>query len=198
MRTAPPTYPDATKLVLLDRDGVINTDIAPHGTLRWEDFTFIEGSLDALRELTLAGFTLAIVTNQSAVGKGLMTLAQLEQLHSNMLRVITQHGGNIAHIYSCTDHPDHPSPRRKPAAGMVWEALHDFHAQPHTTPMVGDALRDMQAAQSAGCPRILVRTGKGCDTNMQLLPSELHPITVCADLRDAAEYIICHHPHYTL
>lgn len=198
MHTTSPTPLLPTKLVLLDRDGVINTDIAPHGTLQWEDFTFIDGSLDALRELTLAGFTLAIVTNQSAVGKGLMTLEALEHIHSKMLRVIEQHGGNIAHIYSCTDHPDTPSPRRKPQAGMMWEALHDFNALPHCTPMVGDAVRDMHAAQRAGCPRILVRTGKGHDTDLQALPAELHPITVCAHLREAAEYIICHHPHYPL
>lgn len=178
------------KLVMLDRDGVINTDISPHGTLHWQDFQFIEGSLQAIALLTQAQFQLVIITNQSAIGKGLMSLSALNEIHSHMLSTIQSHGGNIQKIYYCPDHPDHPSMRRKPNAGMLLEALHDFKCPAHSSIVIGDALRDMQAAHSAGCPRILVQTGKGKETLHKGLPDTLQPVTICDNLLAATNYII--------
>jgi D-glycero-D-manno-heptose 1,7-bisphosphate phosphatase len=186
----------STQLILLDRDGVINHDLAPHGTLKWDDFQFIDGSLQALHLLTRAGFTLAIVTNQSAVGKQLMNIDDLNNIHTRMCTIISEHGGHISRIYSCTDHPDHATTRRKPASGMLYEALHDFDATAAHTPMIGDALRDLQAAHGAGCPRILVRSGKGEETLQKNLPDSLQPVTICNNLLEAANFVLHHHPNY--
>ena len=178
------------RLILLDRDGVINVDHTPHGTVSWAEFEFIAGSLDALRLLTQAGYSLAIITNQSCVGKGLISHATLDDIHQRMSQIISEHGGHIHRIYSCTDHPDHPTNRRKPASGMIREALSDFGAEAATTPMIGDSLRDLQAAHDAGCPRILTRTGKGEETLQKGLPDCLQPVTIYANLLEAAQNIL--------
>jgi D-glycero-D-manno-heptose 1,7-bisphosphate phosphatase len=179
-------------LVLLDRDGVINEDIEPHGVVTPEAFRFIPEALGAIKMLHQAGFAIAIITNQSAVGKELMTLETLGTIHDMMLQEIRAFGGDIDAIYSCHDHPDHATHRRKPNAGMLEEALRDFKADAATTPMVGDALRDMQAAYTMGCPRILVRTGKGQHVLEKNSIEGLQPVTICANVREAATHILTH------
>lgn len=180
-------------LVLLDRDGVINEDITPHGTLNLEAFRYLDGALDAIATLHRAGFAMAIVTNQSAVAKGLLSEATLHAIHEKLLRDVRTHGGDVDAIYVCTDHPDTPSHRRKPNSGMLEEALADFGVLAANTPMVGDAQRDMQAAHSLGCPRILVETGKGKATIEKNLIQDLQPVTICANLPDAVAHIIRHY-----
>jgi D-glycero-D-manno-heptose 1,7-bisphosphate phosphatase len=92
-------------------------------------------------------------------------------------------------FYYCPDHPDHPTPRRKPADGMLREACADFGADPARTPMVGDDLRDLQAAVSLGCAPYLVMTGKGMQTKARL--DELScSVTLCDDLLDASRHIV--------
>jgi len=175
-------------LVLLDRDGVINVD-RPEGVLRWDEFSFVPRALEALALLSNAGFVVAVCTNQSAIGKGLLTAEGLHDIHHQMQAEIIAAGGRIDAIFSAPDHPDHPGPRRKPAPGMLLEALAQFGADPARTPFVGDAQRDMEAAFAAHCPRILTRTGKGAVLEAGGIPQHIAPLTVCADLYDAAELI---------
>jgi D-glycero-D-manno-heptose 1,7-bisphosphate phosphatase len=179
-------------LVLLDRDGVINRDAKP-GILSVEQFQFLPGAIDAIAALTRAGFTIAICTNQSAVGRHIISQKTLDDIHAHMLAAIRAGGGNIERIYVATDTPEAPTARRKPGPGMLEEALHDFKAHAHLTPMVGDMLRDMEAAHAAGCPRILVRTGKGIHTYERGIPPHLEPVTHVADLAAAAEHICAHY-----
>lgn len=176
-------------LVLLDRDGVINRD-AKIGILRVEDFVFLPGAKEAIVKLTRAGAKIAICTNQSAVGRGTITQERLDAIHDHMLREIRASGGDIHRIYAATDTPEAPTPRRKPGPGMLLEALRDFNADPASTFMVGDMLRDMEAAHAAGCPRILVHTGKGSHTASQGIPPALEPVQQLADLNAAVDYIL--------
>lgn len=178
-------------LVLLDRDGVINED-TPLGVARLEEFRLLPGALEGIARLSQAGWRIAVVTNQSAVAKGLLSLEALEALHAHLRRQVSAQGGRIDAFYVCTDHPDHPTPRRKPAPGMILEALRDFGADAAATPFIGDALRDMQAAARAGCPRILVKTGKGKIALNTGLPDEVQPVTTVDGLSDAAAYVIAH------
>lgn len=178
-------------LVLLDRDGVINEDL-PQGVTSWQEFRLLPGALTAIARLTQAGCRIAIVTNQSAVAKGLMTEEELGAIHAQLRAEVEKAGGAINAIYYCTDHPDAPTERRKPAPGMLREALRDFGALPQNTACVGDALRDLEAATAAGCPGILVKTGKGQFTLNNGLPDALQPIVVMDDLSAAAEYILTH------
>jgi D-glycero-D-manno-heptose 1,7-bisphosphate phosphatase len=166
-------------LILLDRDGVINTDIVPHGTTHIDALQVYEFVPAALYQLKARGFKVAVVTNQSAVGKGLIDVDMLHKIHTRIQEVCRAYHADavIDAFYYCTDAPQHPTHRRKPEAGMLWEALHDFGANPSHTPFVGDSRRDIEAALRAGCPPYLVSTGKGKDTDAQwqgAKPYQLH------------------------
>lgn len=176
-------------LVLLDRDGVINED-NPVGVLRRDEFVFLPGAVAAIVRLTQAGFDIAVCTNQAAIGKGWMTEETLTEIHHDMCAEIERAGGRIGMIYYAKEAPDFPSLRRKPAPGMLREALEHFGAEAHRTPMVGDMQRDLEAARAAGCPRILVRTGKGARLEAQGIPAALAPVVVMDDLAAAATLII--------
>jgi len=179
-------------LVLLDRDGVINRDDKV-GILRVQDFAFLPGAVSAIARLTNAGFRIAVCTNQSAVGRGQLSVAELDAIHAHMCAGIEQAGGRIDRVYYAPDIPEAATARRKPGPGMLQEALAEFGADASRTPMVGDMLRDLQAAHAAGCPRILVRTGKGAHTEAQGLPAEIQPVTVVDDLDAAVTHILAHY-----
>ena len=176
-------------LIILDRDGVINRDL-PQGVLRMSAFDYLPRSLEAIAALTRAGHRLCIATNQSAVGKGLMTQATLDAIHAHLLADVQATGGQIAHIYAATDAPDAPSDRRKPAPGMLLEAMREHNATKQETIFIGDALTDLIAAREAGCRSILVLTGKGMATAASSLFPEAAPIAVCDDLWHAQELML--------
>lgn len=176
-------------LVLLDRDGVINVDRSD-AVKSVDEFCFIEGSVDAIAQLTAAGFQIAVVTNQSVVGRGLLTEDGLHAIHAKLRNGVEAGGGRIDSIYYCTDHPDHPTYRRKPAPGMVLEALADFAADAARTALIGDALRDLQAAHSAGCSYYLVRTGVGEAALAAGLPEDIVPRKICTNLADAVQHLL--------
>lgn len=179
-------------LVLLDRDGVINQD-RREGILSLDKFVFMPRAKEAIAMLTKAGFQIAICTNQSAVGRGNLKKETLDAIHDYMLREVRAAGGDIARVYYAPDCPEAPTERRKPGAGMLLEALHDLKGDPRRTPMVGDMLRDMEAAHKAGCPRILVYSGNGRKTVAAGIPEELEPVAKVADLYEAAEHILAHY-----
>ncbi len=176
-------------LILLDRDGVINTNL-PQSVLKPEDFVFLPGSLEAVAMLTRARIPLVLCTNQSCVGRGLISQAALDQIHDRMLAQIRAAGGDIARIYAATDAPDNASNRRKPGDGMLREALRDFAVDAPHALMIGDSLRDIQAAHRAGCSRMLVRSGNGQAVVDAGIPDELQPVIVVEDLRAAAQRIL--------
>jgi len=178
--------------VLLDRDGVINVD-GPVGVLKLDEFVFLPRSIEAIVRLTQEGYRIAVCTNQSAIGKGWMTEETLTEIHAFMRAEIEKQGGKVEKIYYAPDHPDVPSTRRKPAPGMLLEALAHFGADASRTPMVGDMIRDLEAATAAGCPRILTRTGKGAALEAAGIPHHIAPVTVCDDLYDAVTHILANY-----
>jgi len=177
------------RLVLLDRDGVLNQD-TPEGILRREEFRLLPGAAEAVARLTQAGCHVAICTNQSAISRGLLTVAELAAIHDLLHQAVAAAGGKIDAIYFAPDPPDAPGARRKPAPGMLLEALAAFHASAAETFMVGDMLRDLEAAYAAGCPRILVRTGKGAGVEALGIPPHLAPVVVVDNLAAAVEHIL--------
>ncbi len=167
---------------MLDRDGVINRDLAT--SVRFlSDFEIMPSSLKAIAHLSQQGLKIAIVTNQAVVGRGELSQQGLDEIHNVLVKTIQQAGGHLDKIYVCTDTTIEPHNRRKPAPGMILEALQDFKVTPQETLMIGDALRDLQAAQKAGVESILVRTGKGVATEKDL--KEVNPIGIYDDLYDA-------------
>ena len=177
------------KLVLLDRDGVINQD-REDSVKSIAEFFFIPHAATAIRRINQSGIKVAVATNQSVVGRGIITAQHLEDIHRHMIRELSLQGATIDGIYVAPDHPDFATSRRKPGCGMVIEALRDFSCTPQDAVFIGDALRDLQAASSAGCESILVRTGRGHRTEQEGIPPSIKPIYVGEDLLQAAEFIL--------
>ncbi len=148
------------KLIILDRDGVINQD-SDHFIKSVGEWKPIPGSLDAIARLTQSGYKIAVVTNQSGVGRGLFDMATLNAIHIKMCKAAQEAGGRIDAIFYCPHAADVNCTCRKPLPGMHREVAQRFGVSLKTVPVVGDALRDLQAAHAAGAQPVLVRTGKG-------------------------------------
>lgn len=173
------------RLVLLDRDGTINVD-RPESVRTPAELALIPGAAAAIARLNGAGVVVAVVTNQSIVGRGVVAQDMLDRIHEELRdRLAREAGARLDALYVCVDPPDRAGERRKPNPGMLREALRRFGAEASETPMIGDDLRDLQAAKAAGCPRFLVRTGKGAATQAAGVPAELLPVAVHADLAAA-------------
>ena len=168
-------------LILLDRDGVLVEEVTDYVKHPGE-LVMIPGAAAAVARLNRAGHTVAVCTNQSVVGRGIIGLEMLERIHQHLRDLLARDGASLDAIFHCTDAPWAATDRRKPGCGMLQEALARFRADPAETPMVGDSLGDMQAAKAAGCKRVLLRTGHGARTQAAGLPPELAPVAVHADL----------------
>jgi len=177
------------KLVLLDRDGVLNDEIGGYisdpGKLR-----MIPGSAAAVARLNHAGFKVAICTNQGVVGRGIIDQAMLDRINERLADYLAREGARWDAIFMCTDHPDQPTRRRKPGPGMLEEAIRHFRASAAETPMIGDNLRDLEAAAAIGCSRHLVRTGHGAQVQAKGIPPEVLPVRVHDDLAAAVTALL--------
>jgi D-glycero-D-manno-heptose 1,7-bisphosphate phosphatase len=177
-------------VLFLDRDGVINAD-RPDYVRRPEEFVFLPGSLEALARLTAAGVTLVVVTNQSGVGRGLMTAAALERIHRRLCRTVARHGGRIAAIYACTHAPEEGCACRKPEPGLVLQACRELGVAPGRTCLVGDSRRDILCARSAGCAAaVLVATGHGLEARAELARCGERADYQAVDLLAAAQWLM--------
>jgi D-glycero-D-manno-heptose 1,7-bisphosphate phosphatase len=151
------------KLVILDRDGVINYD-SEEFIKNPDEWRPIPGSLDAIARLTQSGWRVVVATNQSGIGRGLLDMASLNAIHAKMHRAVNQAGGRIEAVFYCPDTDESQSPCRKPAPGMFHAIAERFNVSLERAPCVGDSLRDLQAAAAVGAQPILVLTGKGKKT----------------------------------
>lgn len=148
------------KLVILDRDGVINKDSSSF-IKSPEEWIPIKGSLEAIARLSQAGYEVVIITNQSGVGRGLFSADMLTQIHVRMIDYVHQHGGKIQSVLFCPHHPDDDCQCRKPLAGLYRELSDRLNINFSGVYSVGDSIRDLLAAQKAGAKPVLVKTGNG-------------------------------------
>ncbi len=175
------------KLVILDRDGVINYDSAQF-IKRPDEWKPIPGSLEAIARLNQAGFHVVVATNQSGVGRGLFDMAALNAINEKMIDALAQRSARIDAIFYCPHAAEMNCGCRKPKIGMFEEIAERFNATLQGVPSVGDSLRDLQASAAAGAQPILVLTGKGEKTRDQGgLPETTQTF---ADLAQAAKHII--------
>lgn len=151
------------KLVILDRDGVINED-SESFIKTPQEWRPIPGSLEAIAKLHQSGYQVVLATNQSGVGRGLFEVATLNAIHDRMHRALAQIGGRIDAIFFCPHAQEANCDCRKPKAGLLQEIAHRFNIDLGGVPSIGDALRDLQAAAAVGAAPILVLTGKGRKT----------------------------------
>ena len=150
----------AAKLIVLDRDGVINHD-SDQFIKSPDEWRPIPGSLEAIARLHHAGFRVVVATNQSGVGRGLYDMATLNAIHEKMHKAIAQAGGRLDAVFFCPHTADSKCECRKPRAGMLHEIGNRFNVELSGVPCVGDGLRDLQAADAVGAQPMLVLTGKG-------------------------------------
>ena len=174
------------KLVILDRDGTINHD-SDNFVKSLEEWQPIEGSLEAIARLTQADYRIAVATNQSGIARGLFDTSTLIAIHNNLQRAVTQVGGRIDAFFFCPHAADSACECRKPKPGMLLEIASRFNVSLGSVYMVGDALRDLEAAAAAGAKPVLVLTGKGKKTQNE---GKLPPGTaVFEDLAAFAEHL---------
>lgn len=159
---------DETWTLFLDRDGVINTRIVDDYIVKWEQFEFIDGVLEALAHFDQLFRRIVIVTNQQGIGKGLHTEQELNQLHSNMLHSIKSAGGRIDAIYFSPFLAKANDPSRKPNIGMALQAKNDFpEIDFHKSIMVGDTQSDMEFGRNAGMKTVFIgQAKKNSQTNL--------------------------------
>ncbi|MEF7616513.1 D-glycero-beta-D-manno-heptose 1,7-bisphosphate 7-phosphatase [Aquincola sp. MAHUQ-54] len=150
-------------MVILDRDGVINHDSEAYirSPDEWEP---IDGAIEAVASLSQGGIDVVVATNQAGVAKGIFNQATLDAIHCKLLNCVQARGGVIRRIYCCTHHPEAGCQCRKPQPGMLRAACGDFGVLPSETIFVGDSMRDLLAAEGAGCIPALVKTGNGVKT----------------------------------
>ena len=162
------------KLVILDRDGVVNHDSDAYikSPAEWIP---IDGSLDAIARLSRAGWRVVVASNQSGIARGLFTMDTLTAIHTKMHQAVAEAGGRIDGIFICPHGPGDGCACRKPAPGMLHDIARRLDVPLAGVPVVGDSLRDLQAAAQCGCAPWLVLTGKGrktwADTGSHDLPA---------------------------
>jgi len=148
------------KLIILDRDGVINHD-SEQFIKSPEEWKPIEGSLEAIARLNQAGWRVVVASNQSGIGRGLFGMDTLNAIHEKMVKSLAEVGGRLDAIFFCPHPADSTCECRKPKPGMYLQIAERLNADLHGVPVVGDSLRDLQAGVAVGCQPYLVRTGKG-------------------------------------
>ena len=182
------------KLIILDRDGVINEDSDAY-VKSVEEWKPIPGSMQAIALLNRAGFKIAIATNQSGVSRGMFDLEVLGAMHNKMNRLAAEVGGHIDSIFFCPHGPEANCDCRKPKRGLFQQIANRYAVDLKGVPCVGDSLRDLQAGASQGCKTFLVQTGKGLKTSQEKA-DQLPPHTrVFSDLLAVAKHLVPDDPH---
>jgi D-glycero-D-manno-heptose 1,7-bisphosphate phosphatase len=183
----------AAKLLILGRDGILNRYRDDHvkEPKEWEP---IPGALAALARLNQDGWHAVLATNQSGIGRGLVDMAQLNAVHAHMMRLLAAEGGRIDAVFFCPHAPEEQCDCRKPLPGLMHRIAERYgRIDLAEVPMVCDSVRDLLAAQAAGCPPHLVRTGRAAALSEEELAAWLAQVpatTVHADLDAFADHLL--------
>ena len=180
------------KVIVLDRDGVINhdSDAFIKSVDEWQP---INGSIEAIAKLTEAGYRVFVLTNQSGIARGLLSIETLGHIHAKMRHLVSAANGSIEDIYFCPHGPDDQCDCRKPLPGLYKQLAEQHNVSFSGVFSIGDSIRDFEAAQAAGATPVLVLTGKG-EKSKQLITSKndhfFHNIPTYANLADFVEQLI--------
>jgi len=180
------------RAVFLDRDGVLVEE--KNYLHRAEDVAIVPGAVDAVKRLQDAGFKLFIVSNQSGVGRGYFTLADVEQVNAHIAREFARHGVQFQKIYVAPEAPDQSSRGRKPSPQFLFDARDEFGLDLTRSFMIGDKLIDLECGWNAGVrASILVRTGYGKEQEREHA-TQVARAMIVDDLPAVAEWILSNHP----
>ena len=180
------------RFIILDRDGVINHDSSSYikSASEWKP---LPRSLEALSILTKNSYKTLLISNQSGISRGIIEYENHLQIHSKLISLSSQYGGEIFSSYYCFDHPDSKSANRKPKPGMYLDFASRLGIDLSSVFAIGDSPRDMQAALSSGCKPLGVMTGNG-----KQIHEKMPNIEMFSDLLDAVQYVIDYDKQYIL
>ena len=174
------------KLVILDRDGVINHDSDDY-IKSVEEWNAIEGSIEAIARFNQAGYNVAVASNQSGIARGYFSMSTLNAIHHKMYELVQLAGGHIDGVFFCPHAPADQCECRKPEPGLLYEIADRFTVSLDKVFFIGDSISDIEAARNANAKPVLVRTGKGSKTELELNDNS---IPVFDNLYDAANSIL--------
>lgn len=184
------------KLILLDRDGVLNVD-RPDSVKNIEEFKMIPQAAQAVALLNGKNIPVVLVTNQSVIAKGLTSEKELHDIHDHLNTLLENENAHLDDIFYCPFYPKEKakfhfpkeSSRRKPEPGMLIEAMEKYKVKPSETIMVGDSLTDLEAAHKAQCHKALVLTGKGKSVVQKGIPEHLKPASIFDHIYEFAQQV---------
>jgi histidinol-phosphate phosphatase family protein len=174
--------------VFLDRDGVINEERSDY-VENWGEFRFLPGALEAIAELNRAGFPVFIVSNQSAINRGITSARNVESIHRRMLTEIEEAGGRVEAVLYCQHKPDEQCNCRKPRPGLLKKAANEHGFELARCYLVGDKLSDIEAGRAVGCHCLLVLTGNGVGGSVGEMMDIAPNCRICTDITQAAAWI---------
>jgi histidinol-phosphate phosphatase family protein len=157
------------RVVFLDRDGVINKKLEGDYVKFYDEFTFLPGVIETIRKIKQKGLMVIIITNQSGIGRGIMSEDDLTKVHEQMLDDLEKEGVTIDAIYHCPHSPDNGCDCRKPKDGLFKQALMDFNIDLKNSWMIGDEQKDVEAGEKAGCKTYLLSKGELLSETIELL-----------------------------
>jgi D-glycero-D-manno-heptose 1,7-bisphosphate phosphatase len=181
--------------VFLDRDGtlIVERDFLTEA----DELTLLPGAAEAVARLNTAGWAAVVVTNQSAIARGLLDERTLGEIHQRLHAELAEHGAYLDGVFHCPHHPEHPTPPlratcscRKPLPGLLERAARELDLDPVRSWCVGDAERDLLAGEALGARGILVATGKGVSEAARMSAAGRPPVRAAADLMAAVSTIL--------
>lgn len=175
--------------VFLDRDGVINENRPDH-VKSWDEFVFLPSALPSLRRLARTPFAIIVVSNQSSINRGLVSLSEVNRINERMVKEVEKVSGRIDGIYICPHRSDEGCDCRKPKPGLLYRAADELCIDLASSCLVGDALSDVRAALGAECTPILVLTGRGPEELAKIGHHGPTDFLVAADLAESLEWIL--------
>lgn len=180
------------KLVILGRDGILNQYREDH-VKSPDEWVPVPGAMEAVSRLNHAGWHVVVATNQSGIGRGMIDMANINAVHSHMIRLAQADGGKIDAVFFCPHTPEDHCECRKPQPGMMIDIGSRYGIDLHQVPMVADTLRDLQAAVAAGCEPHLVLSGRAAlldGAQLAHMTAQVPAVQVHADLGAFAEHLL--------
>jgi D-glycero-D-manno-heptose 1,7-bisphosphate phosphatase len=178
----------SVKLVILGRDGVLNVYREDHVKAP-EEWTPVPGALEAVARLNHAGWHTVVATNQAGIGRGMIDMASVNAVHAHMNRQLMTLGGRIDAVFFCPHTPEEQCDCRKPLPGMMLDIGHRYGSDLAGVPVVGDTLRDLQAAAAAGCPPHLVLTGRAAALDAAALARFIEQVPAARVHKDLPAFV---------
>ncbi len=180
------------KLIILGRDGILNEYRDDHvkAPVEWVP---VPGALEAVSRLNHAGWHAVVATNQAGIGRGMIDMASINLIHAHMNKLMQAQGARLDAVFFCPHTPEEHCECRKPLPGMMLDIGHRYGMDLRHVPVAADTLRDLQAAQAAGCEPHLVRTGRAArldEAQIDHIRQQVPSVQVHADLPGLAEHLI--------